>query len=178
MSSKPAKPIGEYPLADPADLPPLPPQGADGEPAAVADIRSAPEIAVLEFLNPETVRAEVPLQHPFRLEGQEVRVITVRRLAMAEIGRVADRLVELGHFDRYEFYAAMTGLPAAVIRALPDDDGEALLEKLTPFLPRILDAQPPMAMQDPETGTNETGASPSTTRSEAGGAMPSPPRAR
>jgi len=168
LSSKPVKPIEEYPLVDPADLPPLPPQGADGEPGNSIPAKRPPrEIAVLQFVDPDAVRKRVLLHYPFLWEGQAVDAITVRRLSVAEVGLITEEMIASNDFDLYRYYEAMTGLPAPVLRGLIEEDGEAMLDAVTPFLPRIVQET---LVRQPE---NEP-ASPLKSVSGAGGDMPLP----
>ena len=168
MSSKPVKPIEDYPIADPADMPPLPPQGVDGEPGnSVPAKRMSREIAVLQFVDPDAVRKRVPLQFHFWWEGMLIDAITVRRLAVAEVGLITEEMIESGDFDLYRYYEAMTGLPAPVLRGMIEEDGEAMLDAVTPFLPRIVQET---LVRQPE---NEP-ASPLKSVSGAGGDMPLP----
>jgi Phage tail assembly chaperone proteins, E, or 41 or 14 len=137
MTNDLSKPIGDYPLARPEDLPAPPSPGAPGEPAGTAR-RSAAEVAVLEFLDPDKLRRTVTLDHPFRFDGAEVREVTVRALSVLEVGTIAGEA--RADEDLYRYFAAMTGLPAAVLRAMPADDGGRVLEACDPFLPRFLTA--------------------------------------
>ena len=128
----------------PIRQPILPPEGLPGEPVEAAPApaptpRPAREkMAVLRFLDPGAVSKIVPLKYPFAYVGEGgeeivVREITVRRLAVAEVGSVLDVISASDKVDLYEFYAAMTGHPAAVLRAIPDDEG--VIEACGPFLP-------------------------------------------
>lgn len=139
-SGIPNKPIDAYPVADLGDLPipPMPPEAPAGTapaPAVPAPAADLAEAAVLTFLDPAAVRATVPLQFPFKLPDRVVRTIEVRRLNGAEVGRIANERGEA--VELYDFYAAMSGLPKAVLRGLIDDDLEAFLEKARPFLCRF-----------------------------------------
>ncbi|MCF4125053.1 phage tail assembly protein [Methylobacterium sp. SyP6R] len=140
---RPDRPLELYPEAE---MPALPPEGAPGEapapaaPAPVAPPASRPEAAVLDFLDPAAIRTDIPLDYPFRHEGREVRSITVRRLTTAEVGAVIEAIPEGANYDLYDFVAAMSGLPAPVLRGLIDDDGAEVLAKARPFLPRAVAA--------------------------------------
>jgi hypothetical protein len=139
MATGLSKPIESYPLAKPEDLPVPPPPGAPGEPVApTAPVAAASpaETAVLEFLNPDKLKKVITLEHPFRWDGREFAEIEVRCLSVAEVGKVAGSAGAAS--DLYPYFAAMCGLPAAVLRALPSDDGGRLLEACAPFLPRFL----------------------------------------
>lgn len=159
MTGRPTKPLDAYPVADEAV--PLPPPGAEGEPVAPAApaptaegaaARPAPEVAVLRFIDPAAVRREVPLGFPFEHEGQVVSAITVRRLNTAEVGAIIDRYAPDDTLDLYDFYAAMTGLPAPVLRGLIDDDAVEVRAAANPFLPLGVRQAPPSSP------TSETGA--------------------
>lgn len=125
-----------------ADLPELPPSGALGEPAPAAakPVRPPAAIAALHFLDPDAVRTVVPLRFPFTLDGADVREVTIRRLAVGEVGRIVEGLGEDDPLDLYDFYAAMTGLPASVLRGLLDDDGAEVADAARPLLPRLAEA--------------------------------------
>jgi hypothetical protein len=124
---------------------PLPPEdltealdNAPGDVSAGASARDKAEVAQLEFLSDETRRlAEVPLAHPFRHDGREIHTIQIRKLTVAEVSQIT-----LGsNFGLYDIYAVMTNLPAAVLRGLMDDDGEAVINKAYDFLPRAFRAE-------------------------------------
>lgn len=120
---------------------PVPPEDAEGAPAPPPAVAPAAEdVAAIEFLAPDDRPREIVFAHPFRFEGREIRGATVRHMTLAEVIRVfeaaprdAGDSVPLVHF-----YAAMTGLPAPVIRALAASDHEALLAACYPFLPRSI----------------------------------------
>ena len=79
----------------------------------------------------------VPLAHPFRRAGGEVRSIEVRRLRIGEIDTIlrnmGDRPLSL-----FDIYAQMCGQPIAVLRGLVDEDGDAVTAAAFDFLPRAL----------------------------------------
>jgi len=129
------------PAPIPADFStiPLPPEGAPGEVSAAASA-PAEEVAEIEWLDPADQPREIVFAHPFRWRGQEYRRATARHMTLAEVIRVfesaprdANNEVSMAHF-----YAAMTGLPAPVIRALAAADHEALHAACHPFLPRAI----------------------------------------
>ncbi|RLQ88925.1 phage tail assembly protein [Notoacmeibacter ruber] len=108
------------------------PEAAEAEKAKVEDTPPA-EIAELDFLEEPSVT--VTLRYPFRFDGREVRTVTIRPLSVAETGGVIQANRDASVHD---FYAVMTGLPAAVIRALPGEDGEAVTGAAFDFLPRFM----------------------------------------
>lgn len=123
---------------------PLPPEGAPGEenpasgragPAAAPD-----DVAAIEFLDPAARAREIAFAFPFVCDGREVRGVTARRMTGAEVMRVSETAPKdaEGGVALLHFYAAMTGLPAGVIRALDADDHQALHEGCYPFLPRSI----------------------------------------
>ena len=120
--------LANAPRLEPGDIP-LPPEGADGEAAALAASPKPRTVAALDFLDPASVTKTFTLEFPFRYEGREVREIVVRRLSVAEIGAI---LGGDGEVDLYDFYAAMTDLPKEVLRALRDED--VVFEGCSPFL--------------------------------------------
>lgn len=135
--------IKSDPLAVDISEIPLPPEeltdaldntaATDADPAKAQPAR--PEVAALDFLSLERLVAVVPLEHPFRLDGQKVREVKVRKLTVAQVAELTARAGATG-FDLYDVYAVMTGLPAPVLRGLMDDDGEAVIGKAYDFLPR------------------------------------------
>lgn len=120
---------------------PLPPDELtetldNSRPEAGRSPAEKPEVAALDFLSDAGTReADIPLDHPFSLDGRDIRTIKVRKLTVIEVAEVSSRAGKTG-FDLYDIYAAMTGLPAAVLRGLLDDDGEAVIGKAYDFLPR------------------------------------------
>lgn len=120
---------------------PLPPEGpADDAPASAKAAPEPDDVAVLDFLDP--VVSVVSLDHPFRWNGLEVREVTVKMPSFAEVIRVyeSSKKDDDGRVALIEFYAAMTGLPASVLRAMPFDDSEKVTAACIPFLPRELRA--------------------------------------
>jgi hypothetical protein len=148
VTGRPTRPVEAYPPADPTELPPPPPPGAEGEAAAIAASpasakaaeRPRAEVASLRFLDPGALSRAVPLAHPFEHEGGVVDVVTVRRLTVAEVGAVMERYGADDQIELFDFYAAMSGLPAAVLRGLIDDDGAEVVAAARPLLPRLATA--------------------------------------
>lgn len=134
---RPTKPIETYPDAE---LPALPPAAIPGEAAATATAAApepkAFEVAALRFLDPGAVSAFVDLEFPFEWDGREVRTVKIRRLATAEVGAVMAAIPDGEDYDVWVFVAAMTDLPASVLRGLIEDDGAEVLVKARPLLPR------------------------------------------
>lgn len=138
MGDVPTKPLDQYPLVSPEERPPVPPE-QPGEPAAAAPApgqekpAEARPAAALDFQ--ERGVKEVTLSFPFTWEGRFVSAVTVRRLITAEVAA----LTASGRAtDAFECYAAMTGLPAPVLRGMDGDDGMAVVEAAFAFLPRLL----------------------------------------
>lgn len=104
--------------------------------AAAGPAMARPEAARLRFVGSRPVETTVPLDFPFEHDGRLVEAITIRRLTVAEVPAVLDAMD--GVLDRYVAYAAMCGLPAAVLRGLDFDDGERVTEIAHDFLPRFL----------------------------------------
>jgi hypothetical protein len=125
---------------------PLPPEemwaeldnsGKGSPPAAKPEPGAAPAdrpVEKLEFL--DAVNLVIPLKFPFRWQGKKVDAITVRRLTVGELGDLIDSIPE-PRPDNFDIYAAMTGLPAKVLRGLIDQDGEQVTEACYDFLPRL-----------------------------------------
>ena len=97
---------------------------------------SAKPTTKLAFTGGKTWTKDVPLDFPFEWDGREVTSITVRRLTTAEMGEVVGRAS--GDFDQWDVFAAMTGLPADVLRGLEAGDGDAVTGVAWDFLPRSL----------------------------------------
>lgn len=116
---------------------PIPPEGADGETAAISEQETAyPLAAVLEFEEPESMVKEEPLKHPFRWKGEWLRKISIRRLTFAEAMRVTVDAQKAGReITNIDLFAAMTGLPAQVIRGMEAGDGDRVTNACLPFLP-------------------------------------------
>jgi len=116
--------------------------GAEAPPKAP---EKAPEVATLDFVG-DRPEVTVPLRYPFRLDGRPVEAVTVRELQTWEVGAIARSIPPAEAGDLFHFYAAMTGLPAPVLRALPGTDGERVTGAAWAFLPRMIrgadDAQP------------------------------------
>lgn len=94
------------------------------------------ETARLAFAGGAVWSKDVPLAFPFEWEGRVVDKITVRRLTTAEMGDVVARSGQ--DFDQFDVFAAMTGLPAAVLRGLEAGDGDEVTGVAWDFLPRAL----------------------------------------
>ncbi len=132
---------------------PLPPQemwaaldNSGSEAPAAADLpdvpkavsRPAPEVASLTFVGANKPFREIALRFPFEWEGRRVDTITVHRLSVQQLGDFFETLPDDGAYDRMAVYGLMCGLPAAVIRALPDADGAAVTGACFDFLPPSL----------------------------------------
>jgi len=100
--------------------------------------KAPPASVVLEFIGEKKPFVEVPLTYPFRWDGRDVTTIVVRRLTVQQLGDFWDSLPEDRTYDRTEVYGLMCGLPGAVIRSLPDPDGQRVTEAAFDFLPRGL----------------------------------------
>ncbi len=131
---------------------PLPPQemwaaldnsGAETAPAAAPDAskaapRPAPEVATLTFVGAIKPFREIALRFPFQWEGRRIDAIIVHRLSVQQLGDFFESLPDDGAYDRMAVYGLMCGLPAAVVRALPDADGAAVTGACFDFLPPSL----------------------------------------
>lgn len=132
-------PLPANAFASPPRKPFMPPPGLPGEPVdAPAREKPKAERAALRFLEPDTVMKSVPLKYPFAYEGAdgeiEVREVAIRRLAVVDVAEIFNAARNRDDIDLFPFYAAMTGLPAAVLRAMPDD--EEVIAACVPFLPQ------------------------------------------
>lgn len=118
--------------------------GPPAEPAAAAPT-PVREIAQLEFSGAKLPSKLIPLEYGFTFDGAKVTSVTVRRLSIGAVGDLIDSLPP-GRIDNFDIYAAMTGLPAPVLRGLIDIDGERVTEACYDFLPRVFrPAAPPPA---------------------------------
>lgn len=143
---------GEEPEIEAVDLPPRELWAAldnSGEPAAADQIQpqtspapasgqaveAKPAMAELAFIGD---RSEVvPLKFPFVWNGQEVREIRINRLTIGQANEILMRPADV-KMTNFDIYARMTGLPAAVLRGLDSEDGQAVTDKAYDFLPRSL----------------------------------------
>ena len=105
----------------------------------VAEVPAEP-IEELEFVG-ETHRKVVRLAHAFRRNGTLVDRIIVQRLRIGDVDRFIKR-AQAGSFSTFDIYAEMTGFPAAVLRGLVDEDGDAVTDACYDFLPRSLRPEP------------------------------------
>lgn len=131
---------------------PLPPQalwaelenggsstGDQAEPrvgAAAPAVPSKREIAQLQFTKETFI--DIPLAFPFtHADIGLVDSIRVHRLTVGEVGDILDgRAADAP--DMFDIYEAMTFVPAAVLRGLISEDGEAVTGACFDFLPRML----------------------------------------
>ncbi|MEZ5782055.1 MAG: hypothetical protein R3D70_10565 [Rhizobiaceae bacterium] len=163
MTSRPKATIQTPASIDPAgptiaEEIPLPPEhmwselenGAKPEaPAASGETAAAPagaappqtvivpavEVAALEFTGKKPRVTEIKLDYPFLFAGEEIASIRVRRLTVNEVGVLLETVPDKRP-DNFQIYAAMTGLPAPVLRGLIDVDGERVVGACWDFLPR------------------------------------------
>lgn len=134
-SPKPIEiPIGDIPLP-PAELTDELDNSRQAAPNPVKR-EAEPEVARLDFVSEADTRQAVhTLEHPFMWAGETVCEIHIRRLTVSEVGQVVAESGPDG-IDYYDIYAAMTGLPALVLRGLMDDDGSAVTRTCQAFFPR------------------------------------------
>lgn len=105
----------------------------------VAEVAAEP-MEELEFVG-DAHRKVVPLAHAFRRNGALVDRIIVQRLRIGDVDRFIKR-AQAGSFSTFDIYAEMTGMPAAVLRGLMDEDGDAVTDACYDFLPRSLRPEP------------------------------------
>lgn len=127
---------------------PLPPQemwaaldnsGTEAAPAIPSTApRPVPEVATLTFVGAAKPFREIALRFPFEWDGRRIDTIIARRLSVQQLGDFFESLPDDGAYDRMAVYGLMCGLPAAVIRALPDADGAAVTGACFDFLPPSL----------------------------------------
>ena len=133
-SSAPTIDVAEIPLPPEEHWPDLENAGNEERPAAKP---ADPPVAKLEFVDAAKREKVIPVEHPFRWDGAVVTSITVRRLVTDEVADLLARTAGGGDISRYEIYAAMTGLPPAVLRGLDDEDGDRVTAACYDFLPRV-----------------------------------------
>lgn len=122
----------------------VPPPGApdSSSPSAQHQAPAVPSrpvfpVSAVEFLDPKRREKDVPLQHPFLVDGVEWTNVRVRRLATFEVGAWRERVLA-NEADSYDLYAIMTGLPAPILRGLDAEDGSSIVAAAVDFLPRWL----------------------------------------
>ena len=128
---------------DVADIPKPPAELVDeldnsGAAPVAAETEAGEEAVTLDFVGDEPPHRTFQLRYPFRLEGRRIDSVTVRQLTTAEMGRIAGDMARAGRTSElYEIYAAMTGLPARVLRLLPAVDGGPIVDQAFDFLPPL-----------------------------------------
>ncbi len=140
-----AKPFGPRPAAkvDMASL--VPPEVAalvdqldnSGTAPAAAAAEEEDEVATLDFVGDELPFVEHPLRYPFVWDGERRDSVTVRQLTTGEVGKISEEWGRRKQAPKLiDIYAVMTGLPARVLRALPNADGDAVFTAAYGFLPQ------------------------------------------
>ena len=104
-------------------------------PAAAVDLAAPAPVETLDFIG-DAHRRVVPLKHPFRLNGEKITHITVKRLRMGEVDALVKKTAK-GGMTTFDVYAEMTGLSTSVLRGLIDEDGDAVTDAAFDFLPRM-----------------------------------------
>lgn len=128
-------PVGDIPKPPPELVDELDNQADAGVEEAGG---AALEVATLDFVGDDLPVRAIALRHPFKWQGARHDTITVRQLTTAEMGDIVNRSARSKTMpDRMEIYGAMTGLPAAVLRALPALDGERVMDAAFDFLPPL-----------------------------------------
>ena len=100
---------------------PMPPASAESAVCFVGGPRPRTETLALEW--------------PLEVDGKRLDRIELRRLTGAEMVALQDIATREGFYDA-ELFALVCDQPAAVLRALDQDDWLALKEKVLDFLPR------------------------------------------
>lgn len=117
------------------------------EEAAVAPAPSAakavsavpPDVAALTFVGGRAREISIDLTYPFEQAGSVIGGVSVRRLTAYEVSDFVRAHVKPdGTYDRFALYAVMTGLPAATLRGLDQDDSFEVTRACSDFLPRLL----------------------------------------
>lgn len=127
--------VGEIPLPPEEHWDALDNAGGGDKPKAKPT--NQPEVAKLDFVDAAKRETSIPLAYPFEWEGAVVKSITARRLVTDEVAELLARASGDEGISRYEIYAEMTGLPAAVLRGLDDEDGDRVVAACYDFLPRV-----------------------------------------
>lgn len=110
-----------------------------------------PEVAKLNFVSRDVERM-IPLEFPFEDEQLGlVEHITVRRLTVGDLGGILDGR-DPNAADNFDIYAAMTGIPAPILRGLIAVDGEEVSQVCYDFLPRIFRPREPAPSSTSEAG--------------------------
>lgn len=124
--------IDTEPQLRPVKRPEGAPDAQSREPAHDVAAQSRPEPARLDFI--QTPVRSIALEYPFRLDGEVITNVSVRRLLTSEVANLAkDEQMP----DLFEVYSVMTGLPADVLRGLDADDGQKVAEVAYDFLPLL-----------------------------------------
>lgn len=92
-------------------------------------------IAELDFIDGIPGK-NVPLKYGFIKNDAPVQSIFVKRLSIGEVGDLIDKYQTV-NVPKWELYGLMTGLSAAELRGLIDEDGDNVTEAAYDFLPRI-----------------------------------------
>ena len=80
--------------------------------------------------------ATLKLKHPFRLAGQEYRVLTARKLTGKEIFAVS-KAARQGHDPESALFSAMCKISIPAVEALDGEDITALSELTKDFTPQL-----------------------------------------
>lgn len=96
--------------------------------------KPAAPTARLSFVKPR--EKVIILEAPFEWEGRIVDQVVVRSLTTAELGDIVDD--KGAAFTMWDLYAAMTGLPEAVLRGLDAVDGAEVTDAARAFFPKAL----------------------------------------
>ena len=129
----------EKPLPTTVDGTPLPPaelvDALDNSGGSTVAAAADEEVVTLEFVGDDLPEATFTLRFPFRWQGERVNSITVRQLTTAQVGKIMTATPANKAPELMDLYAAMTGLPAKVLRAIPATDMSPIIDKAYDFLP-------------------------------------------
>ena len=108
----------------------------DNSKVSTAEAEPEEEVATLDFVGDDLPFVEHKLRFPFTWEGVKHEAVTVRQLTTMEVGKISGEWSRSGKAPMLiDIYAVMTGLPARVLRALPDADGSPVMKAGYDFLP-------------------------------------------
>jgi hypothetical protein len=113
------------------------------------DPAASAAIAPIAFVTPSVRETLVQLTYPIESGGRIIDRVMIRRLTVAQVANFMMELKALQKVDaeataRWPMYCDINGdvMPDAVIDALDDDDGSAIEEIISDFLPRRFRASP------------------------------------
>ena len=144
LAAQAAPLTGRDPLKVPIEDIKLPPahliDQLDNSAAELEAAEPEAEIATLDFVGDELPFRDIPLRFAFIWDGARVDTIRVSQLTTGRLGSLVGELQRRPNrrMELMDVYAVMTGLPAKVLRALPSEDGDKVVDAAFGFLPPSL----------------------------------------